>query len=280
MTIPGKKISQFPDGGAVQDTDQFVIARAGQNYSILGSVIGGGYGTKQVWNSATGYSIEAGQRVVNGSVLEWTSSITRSSLSLANSTFYYVYLYSNSGTPAVEESTTAPAWNSTYRYWQKTGDATRRMVGALRTDGSGDIYRFHVAQLGNVVEYIYESGANSAAPFMLVNSVASTGSWTSIDLTGMCAANAVQWYCAPKIVFTTAGDDGILSVIPVDMGSTTAGSGSFTIRSQASATGAQRFFSGRIWINIVTALTSYYRTANLTGAITAVIEIHGFKFVL
>lgn len=37
MTIPGKKISQFPDGGAVQDTDQFVIARAGQNYSISGS---------------------------------------------------------------------------------------------------------------------------------------------------------------------------------------------------------------------------------------------------
>lgn len=34
------KISQYPDGGAVQNTDQFVIARAGQNYSIFGSQIG------------------------------------------------------------------------------------------------------------------------------------------------------------------------------------------------------------------------------------------------
>lgn len=36
------KISQYPDGGAKQDTDQFVIARGGVNYHILGSAIGGG----------------------------------------------------------------------------------------------------------------------------------------------------------------------------------------------------------------------------------------------
>jgi hypothetical protein len=36
------KVSQYPDGGAIQATDQFLIARAGQNKSILGSQIGGG----------------------------------------------------------------------------------------------------------------------------------------------------------------------------------------------------------------------------------------------
>lgn len=36
------KISQYPDGGAAQDTDQFIAARAGANVSILGSQIGGG----------------------------------------------------------------------------------------------------------------------------------------------------------------------------------------------------------------------------------------------
>lgn len=36
------KISQYPDGGAIQDTDQLVIARAGANYSILGSAISSG----------------------------------------------------------------------------------------------------------------------------------------------------------------------------------------------------------------------------------------------
>lgn len=36
------KISSYPDGGAVQATDQFVIARAGHNKSISGSNVGGG----------------------------------------------------------------------------------------------------------------------------------------------------------------------------------------------------------------------------------------------
>lgn len=36
------KISQYPDGGALQSTDQLVIARGGVNYSILGSQLGGG----------------------------------------------------------------------------------------------------------------------------------------------------------------------------------------------------------------------------------------------
>lgn len=37
MTIPGKKISQFPDGGALEDTDQIVVARAGGNFAISGA---------------------------------------------------------------------------------------------------------------------------------------------------------------------------------------------------------------------------------------------------
>lgn len=36
------KISQYPDGGSLQSSDQIVVARSGQNYSILGSAVGGG----------------------------------------------------------------------------------------------------------------------------------------------------------------------------------------------------------------------------------------------
>lgn len=36
------KISAYPAGGAVQDSDQFVINRGGTNYSVLGSDLGGG----------------------------------------------------------------------------------------------------------------------------------------------------------------------------------------------------------------------------------------------
>jgi len=38
------KISQYPDGGAVQPTDLFIVARAGNNYSIQGANVGGSGG--------------------------------------------------------------------------------------------------------------------------------------------------------------------------------------------------------------------------------------------
>lgn len=47
------KISAYPDGGAVQDSDQFVAARAGSNVSILGSQIGSGSGGGGIGVSAT-----------------------------------------------------------------------------------------------------------------------------------------------------------------------------------------------------------------------------------
>lgn len=36
----GKKISEYTNGGALQSTDKFIIARSGQNYYLLGSVMG------------------------------------------------------------------------------------------------------------------------------------------------------------------------------------------------------------------------------------------------
>jgi len=234
-------------------------------------------GAKIGWTSATAYFIEPGKKIVNGKRLTWASNITRTSLSLSNSTLYYVYLYDNSGTPDAEESTTAPAWNSTYLYWQKTGDATRRLVGTIRTDGSGNVYRFHCSLNGDTLEYYYESGANSSAPFEIINATGSSASWSLVDLTGLIPATAAtHWWCAPKILFTNDGDDGILAVVPEDLSSITAGVASFTIRGSAGRA-TTRLFTGRAWINIVTSLTAYYRTQNLTGTIAASIECHGYR---
>ena len=46
------KISDYPDGGAVQAADEFVIARSGANYKIAGSQIGSGTGS--ALSTATG----------------------------------------------------------------------------------------------------------------------------------------------------------------------------------------------------------------------------------
>ncbi len=40
-----KKISELADGGALQDTDEIVVARSGTNVKIAGSEFGGGGGT-------------------------------------------------------------------------------------------------------------------------------------------------------------------------------------------------------------------------------------------
>jgi hypothetical protein len=55
---------------------------------------------------------------------------------LSASTRYYLYLYDNSGAPALELSTTAFTYDTSTVYPIKTGDATRTYCGSVVTDGS------------------------------------------------------------------------------------------------------------------------------------------------
>jgi hypothetical protein len=64
------------------------------------------------------------------------AGLSISNSGLANSTRYYVYLYDNGGTPALELSTTAFAIDTATSYPVKTGDATRYYCGSTITDGS------------------------------------------------------------------------------------------------------------------------------------------------
>lgn len=74
---------------------------------------------------------------INGSIITIPSACaTLTNSGLSASTYYYIYAYSNSGTLTLEASTTGHSTNTTYGYEQKTGDATRALVGAAYTDGS------------------------------------------------------------------------------------------------------------------------------------------------
>jgi hypothetical protein len=53
---------------------------------------------------------------------------------LVAATFYYVYAFMNGATMTLEAVTTVPVQNSTTGLMQKTGDATRTLVGAAYTD--------------------------------------------------------------------------------------------------------------------------------------------------
>lgn len=62
--------------------------------------------------------------------------VTLSNAGLVANTVYYVYAYMNSSTMTLEASTTAYATDSTYGHKIKNGDATRTLVGMIRTDAT------------------------------------------------------------------------------------------------------------------------------------------------
>jgi hypothetical protein len=109
---------------------------------------GQGYidGLKMAWNSATSISVTSGSAFIPSlsKCLPNPSTLTLSGLTLTPSTWYHVYLYSNAGTPAIECVTTAPAaaYNGTAR--TKTGDTSRRYLGSVLTDASGNIFSFKI----------------------------------------------------------------------------------------------------------------------------------------
>jgi len=115
-------------------------------------------GLQMVWNSATSVGVSTGACYIPslGYALPFTSALTLSGLSLTASTWYHLYGYSNSGTPAIELVTTAPAtaYNGTAR--AKTGDTTRRYLGSLYSNSSSQIAQFTV--VGNKFVYTNPNG--------------------------------------------------------------------------------------------------------------------------
>ncbi len=140
-----------------------------------------------VWNSATSLSVGTGGCYNEaGDFINVTSTLTASSLSLSSSTWYHVYVYLSSGSPAMEVVTTAPvAWKGSA--YSKTGDTSRRYVGSVRTDGSGNVYKFYHNPADNLI--MYADLDPSASPFLVLNAGTASSS-TSVSLTSCVPVTA------------------------------------------------------------------------------------------
>lgn len=116
---------------------------------------GQGYidGLKMVWNSANSFSVTSGSAYVPSlnRVLPSPALLTLAGLALTASTWYHVYLYGNPGSPTVECVATAPSapYYGTAR--TKTGDTSRRYIGSVLTDPSGNVLNF--VQYANSIRY-------------------------------------------------------------------------------------------------------------------------------
>ncbi|HGM5043083.1 TPA: hypothetical protein ACKPZV_000239 [Stenotrophomonas maltophilia] len=168
-------------------TSERYHATAVENSTLAAVAVSGEIcGLQMVWNSGTSITFTSGFAAIQslGGLLSFPSPITKAGLSLAASTWYHAYGYSNAGTPDVEIVTTAPAaaaFSGSAR--SKTGDTSRRYLGSLLTDASGNIYRF--GQNGDEINYV----VNAVAPFRVLSGGMAT-TRTNIALSGVMPVTA------------------------------------------------------------------------------------------
>jgi hypothetical protein len=96
-------------------------------------------GLQMEWVGAASLKVKSGSACLSdGTLLELAADVTKASLSLSASSWYHVYLYDNAGTVDVEIVATAPAAPYLGTARAKTGAASRRYLGSVRTKASGD----------------------------------------------------------------------------------------------------------------------------------------------
>jgi hypothetical protein len=129
---------------------------------------GTGYidGLLPTWNSSSSITVSPGTACIpsTGNNITAPFALTLSGLSLAANTWYYLYIYDNSGTAAIELVSTAPTapYNGTAR--GKSGDLTRRFLCALRSNSGSGLLSFQADSTG-IMRY---RELLSAAPFRIV----------------------------------------------------------------------------------------------------------------
>jgi hypothetical protein len=164
------------------------------------------------WVSASSIKVKTGAAVMPGGGLTVVGAdITKTGVSLGVSVWGHVYLYDGGGVAAVEVVTTAPSYYFGTAY-QKSTDATRRYLGSVKTDGSGNILNFlHTA---NVNFIRYRSGPFYNPPFRALSGGTATAesaisAAASVPVTSRLAQMRLQNTSATAILWTGTSDDSI-----------------------------------------------------------------------
>lgn len=77
-----------------------------------------------------------------GYAIEFPAAVTKGGLAPSGTSHYYMYVFLNGSTPDLEISTTAPAAPYIGSARCKTGDTSRRFIGAALANGSGGFWNF------------------------------------------------------------------------------------------------------------------------------------------
>lgn len=190
--MPDIKISGLPAATAAARADEFEANQSSTSRKVTGGMLAmllpagfrTGLGLSRA--SATSLQVATGAADIQslGRAVEVTAPITKSGLVLAASTWHHVYLFLGAGVPDAEIVTTAPAAAYAGNASSKTGDASRRYLGSVLTDGSGNIRDFDMD--GDTIRWAADV---RASPFRVLNG-GTTTSWTSISLASVLPVTA------------------------------------------------------------------------------------------
>ncbi|WP_313249540.1 hypothetical protein [Stenotrophomonas indicatrix] len=186
-------------GGSSGERYHATAAQSATLAALATSAHIGGLG--MIYNSGTSVSFTSGTAAIQstGLILTFPSTITKSGLSLAASTWYHCHGYSNAGVPDVEISTTAPAAAYFGSARSKAGDTSKRYLGSFRTTAAGQIAQFQHNPATGRVTYL-------GAPYVLTN-VLSAGTAT-VNTTISCAGMAPLTAIEVDILITNVATSG------------------------------------------------------------------------
>lgn len=146
------------------------------------------------WGGAKALTVTAGAAHIesSGLVKFADSPISLSGLTIAASTWYHVYFFDNSGSAAVEVVTTAPSSAYAGKARSKTGDSSRRYLGSIKSDSSGNLYPVRFLASGKV-QYLTSV---AVAPFVLIasnvgNSSTNISASAIVPLTGFAVEGSL-----------------------------------------------------------------------------------------
>lgn len=240
----------------VRATDPATAAAGASLWSTRGDISG----LRMEWISSTSIRVTSGDAHIQslGFIFPVNAAITKAGLALAANTTHHVYLFINAGAADIEIVTTAPAapYNGTAR--SKTGDTSRRYLGSIRTDGSGNVYNF--LHHGDSIRYRINPGAT---PFRILSSGSATTETT------VSAAAVVP--LTSRVVTVRLINIDATAVLRTDTSdSSNAGAASIV----ALSAGAQAFLDHPL--DSSQALTYWFDTAPAAG--NAFIDVYGYTF--
>jgi len=195
------KISALPSVTVPAGTDQFPVNQGGASKKVTLQQISGAGGLFNPVGTSRISRVDATNIQLNIGVIPlfvnsiWqmkpvTTVVNITNGSLSANTTYFVYAFDNAGTLTLEIVVTAHATDATYGVEIKSGDATRTLVGMVRTNASSQFVDTVIARF--VISWFNRKTISGVTPTFAAN--VTTTSTTFVE---MATAFRIEFLCWP-----------------------------------------------------------------------------------